>query len=243
MNRRERRAAAQQRQHRTGEIRATQIDGQPEGTIEVLAVAYGVVDDYGTRFVPGVFNESLEQRLPTLAWAHSWNEPIGRATAWREADEGLYLRLRLDLHDDVPRARQAWAQIESGTLDDVSVGFLRLADRTADDGVEEIVKAELDEVSVVLRGAVPGAKVLATRAGGGTVDVDAAVVLGKKMAAGEVTFDEAVETLRLLSDDGTPAEETGEGEDPPSEIDAEAVAAAEAEADAALADATDRSRR
>lgn len=214
--------------------------------MEVLAVAYGVTDDYGTRFVPGVFNDSLEERLPTLTFGHSWQDPIGRATAWREEPEGLYLTFRLDLHDDVPRARQAWAQISSGTLDDVSVGFMRQADRTADDGVEEITKAVLDEVGVVLRGAVPGAKVLATRAAGGTVEVDAAVEIARRKVAGEISEAEADEALRLLALGGGDGDGAGgEGGDdpptPPAEPDLAAIADAEAAADAALDAVTDRS--
>lgn len=241
------------RQHRTGEIRATALDGQPEGTMEVLAVAYDVVDDYGTRFVPGVFNDSLQERLPTLTFGHSWQDPIGRATAWREAEEGLYLTFRLDLHDDVPRARQAWAQISSGTLDDVSVGFVRQADRTADDGVEEITKAVLDEVGVVLRGAVPGAKVLLTRSAGGTVEVDAAVEIARRKVAGEITEAEADEALRLLAlDDG----EGGADVEPPpaaapaptttptlSEEEADALAAADAALDSLTERTSPRSPR
>lgn len=233
------------RNHLRGEVRAV----TDEGTFEVLAVAYGVVDDYGTRFVPGVFNDSLEQRLPVIAWAHDWSEPIGRATGWREdPDVGLYITCRLDLSPDVPRGRQAHEQMRSETLTDVSVGFWRIADRTADDGVTEITRGDLDEVSVVLRGAVPGAKVLAVRSArsGEMIDMDAVVAIAKKKSAGEITEAEADEALRLLSAPpiGAPPAEpdgtaTGDGTgEPQPELDAVL-----AEADAALDLLTDRSRR
>ncbi len=220
-----------------------------DGTIEVLAVVWGVIDDYGTRFVKGAFTESIEERLPTIAWAHDWSEPVGRAVSYRETDEGLFITARLDIGQGIARADQAYAQLKSGTLDDVSIGFWRLADRTADDGVTEIVKGDLDEVSVVLRGAVPGAKVMAVRSArtGEMVEVDSVVAIAEKVAAGDISQAAADEALRLLSSSGTgapPAESTddtatgdGTGDPAPELVDAQA------EADAALATLTDRSRR
>lgn len=203
------------RETRTGEIRATGEDG----TIEVLAVAFNVTDDYGTQFRRGTFTASLEQHLPVIAWAHSWDEPIGRAVAFREADEGLYLTARLDIGGAVPRADQAYEQMRSGTLTDVSVGFMRRASEQEGD-VVVITEADLDEVSVVLRGAVPGAKVLAVRsARAAGLSFDDAVEIAKRKAAGELSDAEADALIDLLSsDDGAetpPADEGDEGEEPP----------------------------
>ncbi len=184
------------RETRTGEIRAATEDG----TIEVLAVAYGVTDDYGTQFDRGTFTESLRGHLPVIAWAHSWDEPIGRATGWRETDEGLYLTARLDIGGAVPRADQAYEQARSGTLTDVSVGFMRRADEERD-GVTVITKADLDEVSFVLRGAVPGAKVLAVRSArsGEVVDLTAVEEIARRVVAGDIDQATADEMARLLS--------------------------------------------
>lgn len=222
------------RETRKGEIRAAAEDG----TVEILAVAYGVTDDYGTQFVRGTFTESLEQHMPVIAWAHDWSEPVGRATGFREADEGLYLTARLDIGGSVPRADQAYEQARSGTLTDVSVGFMRRADEERD-GVTVITKADLDEVSFVLRGAVPGAKVMAVRSArtGEMIPVDSVVAIAEKVAAGEISQAAADEALRLLSSPGTtppPAE------DPPHEPGD--VDAALADADQALAAMADRSR-
>jgi len=73
------------RGHVRGEVRAVADDG----TIEVLAVAHGITDDYGTQFQRGTFTESLEERLPVIAWAHSWDEPIGKPMAAKAIPEGL----------------------------------------------------------------------------------------------------------------------------------------------------------
>lgn len=226
-----------------GEVRAV----TEEGTFEVLAVAYGVLDDYGTIFAKGVFNESLDQRLPVIAWAHSWDEPIGRATGWSETDEGLTIRGRLDLGGGVPRATQALEQMRSGTLTDVSVGFWRLADEQTPDGHTLITKGDLDEVSVVLRGAVPGATVLAVRSArtGEMVDLDAVEKIAAKVAKGEIDQATADEMARLLSAAPTTSGGGGQGatsppppEDPVAEID-EAMA----DADDALDLVADRGAR
>ena len=183
------------RETRTGEIRAA-----ANGTVEILAVAYGITDDYGTQFERGTFTESLEGRLPVIAWAHDWSEPIGRATGFRESDEGLLLTARLDIGGNVRRADQAYEQVTSGTLTDVSVGFMRRADEQRD-GVTVITKADLDEVSFVLRGAVPGAKVLAVRSArsGEVVDLSAVEEIARRVVAGDIDQATADEMARLLS--------------------------------------------
>jgi len=231
------------REHRSARVASVSDDGR---TIEVRAVTYGVVDDFGSVFLPGTFSESLERRLPTFAWGHDWSEPIGRATAWNDSDEGLDLTMRLSDPDAVPRARQAMVQFADGTIDDVSVGFSGTSRRspTKDEekqwfGVREVItSADLDETSAVLRGAVPGAKVLSVRSSA-EVDLDAVVALAKRVAAGELTAEEAKVAVDLLGGDPE-----GDGEDPPvvspvepeppDELDAELDAQLDAALDAAL---------
>lgn len=210
---------SKRREHRAARVTAVDGDGR---TFTARAVTYDIVDDYGSVFVRGVFNESLERRLPVIAWAHDWSEPIGRATAWEERDDGLYLTGVLSDPDAVPRARQAMAQLGDGTITDVSVGFSGTVRRspTEDElkrwpgATEVITRADLDETSMVLRGAVPGAKVLSLRSGE-QVNVDAVVEIAKRKAAGELTDVEAQAALDLLA---------GMGEAP--EVDVETLTAA-----------------
>lgn len=150
--------AATHEQRRAGEVRVSR-DGR---TFTARAVAYGIIDDYRTRFVAGVFAEGLRKRLPVITWSHAWDDMIGKVTSYDDRSDGLYITARLSDPAAVPRARQAAAQLAEGVITEVSVGFLRLADRQGDDGITDITKAELDEVALVLRGAVPGAEVLDT---------------------------------------------------------------------------------
>lgn len=235
------------RETRTGEVGAV----KPDGTLEVLAVAYNVVDDYGSVWAPGVFERSASERLPVIAWAHSWDDPIGRATGYRDAEEGAYFGARLDIGGAVPRADQAFQQMSPGpngeapTLTDVSVGFLvpdggRRAptdeERAKWPGAKEVItEAILDEISVVLRGAVPGAVIMAGSvrdARGQIVPTDSVVAMAKRVHAGELTEAEAKVALALISDDDPPAaapapESDPDPEPPIDEAAAELVAEAE----------------
>lgn len=155
--------------------KVTRFDGGT-GRFEGVAVVYGVVDDYRSVFAPGTFTASLEDPEtppPAICWAHQWFEVVGQVTDWLDDTSALVIGGQLDDPDAVPRARQAWAQLRSGSVAQLSVGFRDVQRRapTAEEsaalpGVEEVIyKATLDEVSLVMRGAVPGAKVTGTRVG------------------------------------------------------------------------------
>lgn len=179
------------------EIRAVPED---PGRFEALVVVYGILDDYGTIFDPGCFTESIEARLPRITWAHSWSEPLGRYVDFRDSDEGLTLIGEFDDFDAVPRARQAYAQLLSGTIDQFSVGFHSI-DRYEEDGVVHFRKVGLDEVALVLVGAVPGTKLLAVRSSIGVREVpeDLVIDLAKQVARGDLTQEAAKVAIDLAA--------------------------------------------
>lgn len=216
-----------------GEVRAVADD---PGRFEALVVVYSVLDDYETIFDPGCFTESLQQRLPRITWAHSWSEPLGRYVDFRDSNEGLTLIGEFDDFDAVPRARQAYAQLLSGTIDQFSVGFHSI-DRYEEDGIVHFRKVGLDEVALVLVGAVPGTKLLAVRSSLGLREVpeDLVINLAKQVASGDLTQKEAKVAIDLAAGE---APAVGSGDD--STADTEpvepdpATIAASAEADEAL---------
>lgn len=223
---------------RAAEIRATTTDGKPGVTLH--AIKPGVVDDYGTLWMPDCFDEGLATRLPTLCWSHDWSEPLGPGIAYRTSDDGPEIDFLFSDFDAVPMARRAHAQVADGTIQDCSVGFIGMErrDPTPEEremfpGVQEVMlKALMDELSLVLRGAVPGAKVLAFRSA--KVAVDHAVDLARRVQEGELTAEQAKTALDLLIVDETPPLEEG---DPPPPVDHDAL---DALVDEALAG---RSRR
>lgn len=232
----------QHRAMRGIEIRAVDVDGKPGVTLH--AIKPGVVDDYGSLWRADAFDESLARRLPTLCWAHDWSEPLGPAVDYETSDDGPSIRFLFSDFEAVPQARRAHAQVGDGTITDCSVGFWNVQRRDPTDeekqqypGITEVIeKAELDEVSLVLRGAVPGAKVLAVRSA--KVAVDAAVELARRVQDEEITVDQAKAALDLLAVDEAGAQQPAgeEGEQPdPAEIEA-AQDAALAELEGVLAD-------
>lgn len=201
-------------------------------TFEAVVLNYGVLDSYDTIFDAGCFTKSLEARLPRITWAHDWSEPLGRYVDYKDTETSLTLVGEFDDFDAVPRARQAYAQLKSGTIDNFSVGFSRIASREDDEHRTHFTEAELDEAALVLRGAVPGTKLVSVRSQSGLsvvrqVPVDLVVELGKKIAAGEMSHDEAEAALSLASGD-KPVEPTAPV------VDLEAVAQADADALEAL---------
>lgn len=163
-------------------------------------VSYGPADSFRTRWAPGVFDESVQGHFPVLAWGHNWADPIGRMDDYADGPDAPRGHFRLDDGDYVPRAKQALYQLRSGTLTDVSVGILRRSDEPNDDGTTTITRADLDEVSLVLRGAVPGAQVdpLTVRSAGG-MTFDDVVALATRVQSGQITRDAALATIDLMS--------------------------------------------
>ena len=153
------------------------VPDRREGRVIADVMIYNKIDDYRTSFAPGVFDESLRDHLPKMLWAHNMMEPIGR---WVEVDDNSQ-RLRmvgeLDLEmvtapdgrvldiPAVPMAHRAWAQLNKRTIDQFSVGFVRLNDspHRSVRGATQIDRAWLDEASPVLVGSVPGTQLVGVR--------------------------------------------------------------------------------
>lgn len=162
----------------------------------------GAVDDYGSLWKPDTFDRSLQVRKPVLCWAHDWTDPFGPCVRAQATHAGPVLEFRFSSFDAVPSARRAHAQLQDGTITDCSVGFSNAtrreptaSERSKFPGVREIIEnAQLDEVSLVLRGAVPGAKVLATRSA--TISEGEVYEIARKVADGVWTRARAEEEIR-----------------------------------------------
>lgn len=221
------------------------------------AVAYNVADEYGTLWLPRCFDAALEERMPTVLYGHSWGElqhVLGSGIDYRQtpADVGPPGVDVLIEFADVPSADLAMKLLApkatSGgpVLRDVSVGFERRswlkrvelsAEQLAAGAEEAMVTAGMDELSLVVRGAVPGAQVRGRR---GAVDLDAVVEIARRRAAGDLTDAEAQAAVDLLAgEQGSPAPKA-ETEPSAEEVEPEDFTA---EIDAALDAALGRSAR
>lgn len=184
------------------------------------AVAYNVADDYGTLWLPGCFDDALEERMPTILYGHDWGDldhVLGSGIDYRQTpvDVGPPGVDVLIEFADVPSADLAMklldqaATSKGAVLRDVSVGFERrewlkraeLSPELLALGAEEaMVRAGMDELSLVVRGAVPGAQVRGRR---GAVDLDAVMEIARRRAAGEITEAEAQAAVDLLAGEQT----------------------------------------
>ncbi len=240
------------------EIRA--VDGSNGRQFWAMPVAYEVVDDYGTIWTRGVFDKSVREKMPVLLYGHDWahvTNVLGRAIDYRDSEDGPRTLFELTDFGEHPHTRQVAAQINDGTLVDMSVGFDRrrwygpggeralaegdreLRGPTGAKPVERMIEAGWDETSLVVAGAVPGSKVLTgvrsvRTADGREVPVADVLELARSISSGDCTYDEAVQALGLLA--GPPAPEgTGDaGDEQDGPVDDGDLADVLAEAEAAL---------
>lgn len=233
-------------EHRTltvTDVRAPEGDGR---TFEAVVMNYGVTDDFDTVFDAGCFTASLAARMPRITWGHDWRDVIGRWVDYVDSPEKLRLIGELDDFDAVPRARQASAQLRSGTIDQFSVGFGREEVTTDEDGRIHFTRARLDECALVLAGAVPGTELVSVRAASGLsvvrqVPVEYLDHLAERVEAGDMTKAQAQVAIDIAAgiggggSDGTPDGGAGVEEGlVPSGASTPAAADLDFDADAAL---------
>jgi len=222
------------------------------------AVTYNTVDSYGTTWVPGVFDEALAERMPTILYGHDWynlEHVLGSGIDYRQTPDDVGppgVDVLMEFAEDVPAADLAVrllapnATSKGPVLRDVSVGFDRYEWVTREGltpeqlqagATEAMVRAGMDELSLVVRGAVPGAQVRGRR---GALDLEAVVEIAKRRAAGELSDAEAQAALDLLAGAEPPAGDPPAGDPPADEPHVDELL--DAELDAALDVALGRSR-
>lgn len=213
------------------------------GRFAATVLHYDTEDDYGSEMAPRMFEESLRARLPRVVWGHDWTDPIGRYTAYEDSAQKLDLIGQLDLgmienwssdgevllssQPAVPRAHQAYAQMASGTVDQLSVGFWPIDGDEVKRGeryVFRFTKGRLDEVSLVLVGAVPGTQILAmrsapiiVRAPQPMISKDAASAIILDLHGGRIDLADALQAIKQTA--------LNEAADPPAEPDSATVVA------------------
>lgn len=184
-----------------GKIQAISEDDR---TFELRIVQFGVVDSFGSVWDPGVFEDSLRTKLPPACWSHDWSRVIGSVKEHEQREDGDYGLVQMADPDEVPDSRMAYSLIKDKHITDTSFGFKRQewqdAKRSQDyapqlDGERErMQRARLDEVSPVLVGSVPGARVLAVRSEERITRMDAGQLL-TAVASGQVTLRDALNSL------------------------------------------------
>lgn len=144
--------------------------------IEGYAALFGRPDLAGDIICRGAFARSLARRRPgdiALLYQHAAEQPVGRWTALREDETGLFARGELLL--DATAGREAHALLKGRALSGLSIGFApvrarqrasqRRNSRPGRTG-RELLEIDLWEISIVTFPMMPGARI--TRVGGAT---------------------------------------------------------------------------
>lgn len=132
------------------EIRRSAASGEIEG----YAVSFGgPPNGYNEIVARGAFTRTLAEHaqkgtMPLMLWGHDLGAILGRWTDMQEDDFGLKVRGILNM--DTTRGRDAYAHVQAGDIDGLSIGFVaRREDRVAnEDGSKTLKHADLVEVSL-----------------------------------------------------------------------------------------------
>lgn len=109
---------------------------------------FGGVDDYGDTIAPGSYAKTLVNRKrPIMMLYNHSGSPIGKWTAMREDEKGLYVEG--ELTPGHSKAADVYASMKHGTLGGMSIGYYVRGYETLGEGRRLLKEIELVEVSVV----------------------------------------------------------------------------------------------
>ena len=139
-------------------------DISENGEFEGYISTYYDVDSYGTYFMPGAWDKSIErfnsgEVIPVL-WSHDRTKPIGKCTELRSDEKGLWAHGKLTMED--PQAKIAYAHMKDGSVLGLSVGFemdYDAVEYNQDLDAYGITDADLMEFSTVVFPANKNAKI------------------------------------------------------------------------------------
>ena len=150
------------KQFKSFDVKELSFNGESR-TISGYAAVFNNKDKAGDILLKGCFAKSIQDRGPEsqandkiiMLWQHDQHEPIGRICVLKEDDRGLYFEAVID---DVERGNQAIKQLESGTLNQFSIGYSYVCEKCEYDQerdafiVKEVVLYEISVVSIGCNG-------------------------------------------------------------------------------------------
>lgn len=151
-------------------VKAAVTEATEQGTFTAIAAAFGNVDRVGDRIVKGAFTETIRRwreagRDVPLVWDHGRDarDVIGSidSSTMQERDAGLFVEGQLDIEDS-ELAREAWRSVKRGRIS-LSFGYLTETEREGPDGVKELTRLDLMEVTLTSVPANPDARVLSAK--------------------------------------------------------------------------------
>lgn len=150
----------------------TKVLATEAGAISGVAWKFATADRVGDMIEPGAF-KGVSLPIPML-FGHDGNDPVGVWDTAVEKADGLYLTGKL-LVDDLPRAREVRALVQSGAVRGISVGFLTKKAGNRPGGGRTIKSLELLEASLVTVPMHPGARVTSAKSAVEALNLAAAI--------------------------------------------------------------------
>ena len=170
-----------------------------EGIVEAYVNSMGVVDHDGEIIELGAFDQSIQKGGQSVAWFHDQSAPVGKVIDAApiqlsndddSARQQGRLKAVMQFNLNPQRGREAFADVEFGSVKEWSVGFRALEDdlERLDGGENVRVIKNLDwvEVSPVLRGASPDTQTITAKSVADTTPEES-----------DVASDTEIETIRL----------------------------------------------
>lgn len=154
---------------------AGEEDGLAAGEFEALVSVFNNVDSYGDVVLPGAFADTLAawsakgDPIPVI-WSHQWSDPdshIGEIVKAEERPEGLWVRGRIDLDEDSPKARKINRLLKGRRVTQFSFAYDEVESgpgKRDDRDVWELRKLDLHEVGPCLIGVNRQTELLAAKA-------------------------------------------------------------------------------
>lgn len=202
------------------ELKADTATAGP-GSFTALVSAFGVVDAYGDRVMPGAFGKSLARwaergRPIPVVFSHQHADAkayVGKVTAARETDDGLEVEADFLANPEAQHVRELLAE---GLVSEFSFAYEVKAKGKGDDGVRELTEVDLIEVGPTLRGANPATALLGVKAAGAkaglTLNEADAVQLrsvGTALRRAAAVLDRVVGAADPADDDTPPDDDSG----------------------------------
>jgi hypothetical protein len=121
------------------DVKAPSVTGR---TISGYLAVFNNMDSDGDIIIKGAFAKSINDRGPessggnkiAFLWQHDMREPLGKMVKLVEDDFGLYFEAALD---EIELADRCLKQLESGTLNNFSIGFQYIWEKMEYDQVQD----------------------------------------------------------------------------------------------------------
>ena len=159
--------------YKTANFKAIDAD-ESTGIVKAIVSVYDVADEVGDIIKYGAFSESIEKRMPSVAYHHEWNKVVGKTLVAKELPAGdpllpeairdkggLYVEGQFV--KEIEASWQTFLSIKHGLLTEYSIGFMIQHTEKSEDGMTYITKGRLIEWSPVMMGANPHTGTISTK--------------------------------------------------------------------------------